>query len=53
MGDEPRELWECSHCGVSERNRAAWCDLGCGSDYNQMTRVVVTRAPLSRGLQTT
>lgn len=36
--------WLCSHDGYLPSNRANWCDLGCGSDYNQMvplTAVVV------------
>ena len=29
-------LYACSNCGVSITNRNTWCDLGCGSDYNEM-----------------
>ena len=32
-------LWRCRVCGVSRTNRRNWCDLGCGSDYNEMTPV--------------
>ena len=35
------KLWKCSNCGISENNRCTWCDLGCGSDYHDMTEVVV------------
>lgn len=33
------ELFSCSHCGVSRSNGPAWCDKGCGRDYNKMTAV--------------
>ena len=33
------EFYVCSHCGFSPKNRANWCDLGCGSDYNKMTKL--------------
>ena len=33
------KIYACSNCGVSETNRADWCDLGCGSDYNEMIDV--------------
>lgn len=29
----------CSSCGYHPRNRAEWCALGCGSDYNKMWKV--------------
>ena len=29
-------IYACSNCGVSLNNRNDWCDLGCGSDYNEM-----------------
>ncbi len=31
-----REGYACSHCGYAPANRAGWCDLGCGRDYNAM-----------------
>jgi hypothetical protein len=33
------KIYACSNCGVSETNRSDWCDLGCGSDYNEMIDV--------------
>lgn len=35
---EKKEIYACSICGVSERNRFDWCDLGCGNDYNEMIK---------------
>lgn len=29
----------CSHDGYHPNNRAEWCALGCGSDYNRMHKV--------------
>jgi len=26
----------CNICGFSPDNRKDWCDLGCGSDYNEI-----------------
>ena len=37
------EIYACSNCGVGETNRATWCDLGCGSDYNEMIDVTGRR----------
>lgn len=34
----------CSICGYSPSNRANWCDLGCGRDYQRMIRVESRRA---------
>ncbi|MEK7180275.1 MAG: hypothetical protein AAB706_02265 [Patescibacteria group bacterium] len=33
------KIYACSNCGVSLINRNDWCDLGCGSDYNEMIEV--------------
>ena len=33
------KIYACSNCGVSLTNRNDWCDLGCGSDYNEMIEV--------------
>ena len=30
------KIYACSNCGVCSTNRNSWCDLGCGSDYNEM-----------------
>lgn len=32
-------LWACAVCGPHPGSRANWCDGGCGSDYQQMTKV--------------
>ena len=37
--EENKEYYKCSICGFSETNRSTWCDLGCGSDYNEMIEV--------------
>ena len=29
----------CNNCGYSPTNRSTWCDMGCGSDYNEMIEV--------------
>ena len=34
-----KKIYACSNCGVSLTNRNDWCDLGCGSDYNEMIEV--------------
>lgn len=31
-----KKYYKCKWCGYSPNNRADWCDLGCGSDYNEM-----------------
>ncbi len=31
-------VWSCGHCGPSPDNSATWCALGCGRDYNRMTK---------------
>ena len=28
--------YACKVCGYCPTNNATWCDLGCGSDYNEM-----------------
>ena len=33
------KIYACSNCGISLTNRNDWCDLGCGSDYNEMIDV--------------
>ena len=33
------KIYACSNCGVSLTNRSDWCNLGCGSDYNEMIEV--------------
>ena len=33
------DIYVCSNCRVSLTNRSDWCDLGCGSDYNEMIEV--------------
>lgn len=33
---ESRKFYCCNHCGFSVTNRADWCDMGCGRDYNAM-----------------
>ncbi|HEC66991.1 MAG TPA: hypothetical protein ENI23_17075 [bacterium] len=33
---EAGEWYACTNCGIIETNRAMWCDLGCGRDYNKM-----------------
>lgn len=30
--------WVCRADGFSPKNRANWCDLGCGRDYNMMVK---------------
>ena len=37
--DIKRKHYICSHCGYSPFSRSTWCDLGCGSDWNQMIEV--------------
>lgn len=37
------KIYACSNCGVSLTNRNDWCDLGCGSDYNEMIDVTGRR----------
>ena len=32
-------FYVCKTCGYSPDNRATWCALGCGSDYNEMIPV--------------
>ncbi len=39
-------VWSCSHCGPSLHNGPAWCDLGCGRDYSEMSMVLMTTFPL-------
>lgn len=34
-----KKKYHCSDCGYKETNRATWCDLGCGSYYNEMIEV--------------
>lgn len=34
-----KEVYLCTNCGISKYNRFDWCDLGCGSDYNEMVRI--------------
>jgi hypothetical protein len=34
-----KKIYLCKTCGVSLNNRADWCDLGCGNDYNEMVEV--------------
>jgi hypothetical protein len=36
---EATPYYSCKVCGFSPTNRATWCDLGCGRDYNEMRRV--------------
>ena len=36
-------IYACSNCGVLDTNRFDWCDLGCGSDYNEMIDVTGRR----------
>lgn len=39
-GEDGRTLvWSCNICGPAFSSRGGWCDLGCGSDYNAMTRL--------------
>lgn len=35
----PQISFVCSYCGYHPGNRASWCDLGCGRDYNEMFAV--------------
>lgn len=37
--EEKKRIYACKVCGVSFTNRATWCDLGCGRDYNEMFEV--------------
>jgi hypothetical protein len=39
------EVWSCNACGPSVTSRGNWCDRGCGSDYNQMTKVKMFLPP--------
>lgn len=32
-------MYVCRNCGYHPGNRAEWCALGCGSDYNHMHKV--------------
>ena len=34
-----KKYYACKICGISETNRANWCDLGCGRDYNEIFEV--------------
>lgn len=36
-------LWKCNNCGICFQNRRDWCDLGCGSDYNEMIEIPIFR----------
>ena len=38
---EVKEWWVCSICGPATWSSANWCDGGCGSDYNKMTKLVL------------
>ena len=38
VGDS-EEAHICNADGYCPTNRSGWCDLGCGSDYNQMYHV--------------
>ena len=31
----------CRSCGYHPGNRAEWCAVGCGSDYNKMHKVAL------------
>jgi hypothetical protein len=33
------KAYKCSICGYSPDNRADWCALGCGNDYNKMIEI--------------
>lgn len=35
-------FYVCRFCGYHKNNRATWCGAGCGSDYNQMLKVVAS-----------
>lgn len=32
--------YSCNACGYHPRSTSMWCDVGCGSDYNRMTKVL-------------
>lgn len=34
------KFYKCTICGLKETNRKDWCDMGCGSDYNDMVELV-------------
>jgi len=34
-----KKFYICNNCGFSLTNRSTWCDMGCGSDYNEMIEV--------------
>ena len=36
MAIRGEKAYACSVCGFSPKNHANWCNLGCGSDYNEM-----------------
>ena len=40
---EAEEMWSCSHDGFHPKNRADWCEWGCGNDYNRMTKRVMSK----------
>ena len=37
--EKEKKYYLCTNCGFSPTNRATWCDLGCGSDYNEMVEI--------------
>ena len=34
-----KQYYLCTNCGFSEHNRADWCAIGCGNDYNKMIEI--------------
>lgn len=40
MRADPVWGWSCNACGYHPNSIATWCDAGCGSDYNRMTKVL-------------
>lgn len=40
-------LYSCNICGASKKNRVNWCGLGCGRDYNEMTKVIILGRPIT------
>jgi hypothetical protein len=48
---ENKDIYACRACGISLTNRKTWCDLGCGSDYNEMFKVPNARNFLRQALR--